>query len=135
MEIYKKAVILKLRIQTQRGPLAPEQLYDLKMTELAKLCREQLEVVKKSKGTGEEDLAFLDNTAVDEKENIEVLKFDILKDIYLEKKHQRDQAAEDTQKKLELSKLDEVIAKKQNEELENMSLEELMKKREELMKK
>ena len=134
MEIYKKAAILKLRIQTSRGPLAPEQLFDLKMSELAKLCKDQLEVVKKSRGTGEEDLAFLENT-VDEKENLEVLKFDILKDIYLEKKHQKDQAAEDNQKKLELSKLDELIAKKQDAELESMSLEDLMKKREELLKK
>jgi hypothetical protein len=55
--------------------------------------------------------------------------------VYLEKKHQKDQAAEDVQKKIELEKLDEIIAKKQNAELENMSVEELMKKREELLKK
>ena len=134
MDIYKKAAILKLRFQTSRGPLSVEQILDFKMSDLAKLCKEQLEVVKKSKGSGEEDLAFLENTS-DEKENIEVLKFDILKDIYLEKKHQKDQAAEDNQKKLELSKLDELIAKKQDAELESMSLEDLMKKREELMKK
>ena len=73
--------------------------------------------------------------AEDGKENLEVLRFDILKDVYLEKKHQKDQAAEDVQKKIELEKLDEIIAKKQNAELENMSVEELMKKREELLKK
>lgn len=134
MDLYKKAAFLKLRFQTSRGLLSTEQLADLRMSELARLCKEQLEVVKKSKGAGEEDLAFLEST-VDEKENLEVLRFDILKDIYLEKKHQKDQAAEDTQKKLELSKLDEIIAKKQNAELENMSVEELLKKREELMKK
>lgn len=134
MDIYKRAAILKLRINTSRGPLAVEQLYDLKMTELAKLCKEQLEVVKKSKGTDDEELAFLEG-AEDGKENLEVLKFDILKDVYLEKKHQKDQAAEDVQKKIDLEKLDEIIAKKQNAELESMSVEELMKKREELLKK
>ncbi len=134
MDMYKKAAFLKLRFQTTRGLLSVEQLADLKMTELAKLCKEQLEVVKKSKGTGDEDLAFLESTT-GEKENLEVLRFDILKDIYLEKKNQKDQAAEDTQKKLELSKLDELIAKKQDAELESLSVEELMKKREELLKK
>jgi len=134
MDIYKKAAFLKLRFQTNRGPLSVEQLPDLKMTELAKLCKEQLEVVKKSKGTDDAELAFLEG-AEDGKENLEILKFDILKDIYLEKKHQKDQAAEDVQKKIELEKLDEIIAKKQNAELESMSVEELMKKREELLKK
>lgn len=134
MDIYKKAAFLKLRFQTNRGQLSVEQLPDLKMTELAKLCKEQLEVVKKSKGSDDTELAFLEG--IDEgKENIEVLRFEILKDVYLEKKHQKDQAAEDVQKKIELEKLDEIIAKKQNAELENMSVEELMKKREELLKK
>lgn len=134
MDIYKKAAFLKLRFQTNRGQLSVEQLPDLKMTELAKLCKEQLEVVKKLKGTDDAELAFLEG-AEDGKENLEILRFDILKDVYLEKKHQKDQAAEDVQKKIELEKLDEIIAKKQNAELENMSVEELMKKREELLKK
>ena len=134
MENFKKAAILKLRFQTQHGVLSPEMLFDLKMPELARLCKEQLEVVKKSKGTDDAELAFLEG-AEDGKENLEILKFDILKDVYLEKKHQKDQAAEDVQKKIELEKLDEIIAKKQNAELESMSVEELMKKRAELLKK
>jgi hypothetical protein len=133
--MYKKAAFLKLRFQTSRGLLSTEQLPDLKMSELAKLCKEQLEVVKKSRGSDDEELAFLDNNVSSDKDNIEALRFDILKDVYLEKKRQKDQAAEDVQKKIELEKLDEIIAKKQNAELESMSVEELMKKREELLKK
>lgn len=134
MEIYKKAAILKLRIQTQHGPLAPEQLFDLKMTELAKLIKAQNEVIKKSRSLEDSELDFLEGTS-DGKDNLELLKFDILKDVYLEKKHQSEQDAEDTQKRLELSKIDELIAKKQDAELESMSLEDLMKKREELTRK
>ena len=133
MEIYKQAAVLKLRIQTARGPLAPEQLFDIKMTELTKLCKEQLEVVKKSKGSDDEELSFLEGTG-DGKDNIEVLKFEILKDVYLTKKHQKEQDAEDVKKKEKLTQIDELIAKKQNEALEGKSVEELMKMREELMK-
>ena len=134
MDIYKEAAKLKIRIQTSRGPLSPEQLFDLKMTELAKLCKEQLEVVKKSKGSDDAELAFLEGTG-DGKENIEVLRFEILKDVYLEKKHQKDQEASDIKNKQEIDKLTELIAKKQDAELESLSLEELMKRRDELMKK
>ena len=106
--MYKKAAFLKLRFQTSRGLLSTEQLPDLKMSELAKLCKEQLEVVKKSRGSDDEELAFLDNNVSSDKDNIEALRFDILKDVYLEKKRQKDQAAEDVQKKIELEKLDEI---------------------------
>ena len=134
MDIYKRAAFLKLRFQTSRGPLMVEHLPDLKMTELAKLCKEQLEVVKKSKGSDDAELAFLEG--IDEgKENIEVLRFEILKDVYLEKQRQKNQEASDVKNKQEIEKLNELIAKKQNEELESLSVEELMKKRDELMKK
>ena len=133
MDIYKKAAFLKLRFQTSRGPLTVEHLPDLKMTELAKLCKEQLEVVKKSKGSDDEELAFLQGTD-DGKENLEVLRFEILKDVYLEKQHQKTQEASDVKRKQEIEKLNEYIAKKQDAELESMSLEDLMKKRDALMK-
>lgn len=131
--MYKKAAILKLRFQTPRGLLSVEQLFDLKMTELTKLCKEQLEVVKKSKGSDDEELSFLEGTG-DGKDNIEILKFEILKDVYLTKKHQKEQDAEDVKKKEQLAQIDELIAEKQNEALKGKSVEELMKMREELMK-
>ena len=109
-------------------------LFDLKMPELARLCKAQAEVVKKSKISEDAELAFLENTG-EEKENIEVLKFEILKEIYIDKRNKKEQDASDVIKKQEIEKLDEIIAKKQNAELENMSVEELLKKREELMKK
>lgn len=134
MDIYKEAAKLKIRIQTSRGPLSPEQLFDLKMSELAKLCKAQNEVVKKSRGDGDEELSFLDgpDTKVSD---VEVLKFELLKDVYLDKKHQKEQDAEDVKNKLEIAKLDELIAQKQDEELKGLSVEELMKRREALLKK
>lgn len=133
MDIYKKAAILKLRIQTTRGPLAPEQLFDLKMTELSMLCKKQHEVVKKSKGSDDEELSFLEGTN-DGKDNIESLKFEILKDIYLEKELQKKQDAEDVVRKEKINQLSELIAEKENEALKGKSLEELKKMREDLMK-
>ena len=92
MDMYKKAAELKLRFQSSRGQLSVEQLFDLKMVDLAKMIKEQNEIVKKTKGDADAELEFLEGTG-DGKENIEVLKFDILKDIYLDKKHKRDQDA------------------------------------------
>ena len=132
--MYKKAAELKLRFQSSRGQLSVEQLFDLKMVDLAKMIKEQNEIVKKTKGDADAELEFLEGTS-DGKENIEVLKFDILKDIYLDKKHKRDQDAEDILKREEIKKLEELIAKKQDAALEQMSVEELMKKRDELLKK
>ena len=133
MEIYKRAAILKLRFQTQHGPLSTEQLFDLKMTELAKLIKAQNEVIKKSRTSEDAELDFLESSS-DGKENIEILRFDILKDIYLEKKHQKEQDAEDVKKKQELERIDELIAKKQDEELENKSIDELLEMRKNLLK-
>lgn len=133
MEIYKRAAILKLRFQTQHGPLSTEQLFDLKMTELAKLIKAQNEVVKKSRTSEDAELDFLESSS-DGKENIEILRFDILKDVYLEKKHQKEQDAEDVKKKQELERIDELIAKKQDEELENKSIDELLEMRKNLLK-
>lgn len=134
MDIYKEAAKQKVRIQTSRGALAPEQLFDLKMPELAKLCKAQNEIVKKSRGDGDEELSFLDG--VDNRiSDIEVLKFELLKDVYLDKKHQKEQDAEDVKNKMELAKLDELIAQKQDAELKELPLEELLKRREALLKK
>ena len=134
MDIYKEAAKLKIRIQTSRGPLSPEQLFDLKMTELAKLCKAQNEIVKNSRGDGNEELSFLDgpDTRVSD---TEVLKFELLKDVYLDKKHQKEQDAEDIKTKAELARLDELIAQKQDEELKGLSVEELLKRRDALLKK
>ena len=134
MDMYKKAAELKLRFQSSRGQLSVEQLFDFKMVDLARMIKEQNEIVKKTKGDADAELEFLEGTS-DGKENVEALKFDILKDIYLDKKHKRDQDAEDVLKREEIKKLEELIAKKQNAALEEMSVEELMKKRDELLKK
>ncbi len=134
MSIYKQAAKLKIRFITSRGPLTIEQLMDLSMTELEKLVRAQHKVIKeKAKIDSEEDLDFLE---VDKtpKEDIDQLKFNILKDIYLDKKAEKSERAADLEKKERKARLAELIAKKKNEADEGKTLEELEKELAELNK-
>ena len=134
MSIYKKAAKLKIRFTTSRGPLGIEQLMDLSMTELERLVRAQHKVLKEAaKLDSSEDLDFLE---IDKKpkENIDQLRFEILKDIYLDKKNEKDERAADLEKKERRNRLAELIAKKKNEADEGKSLEELEKELAELDK-
>jgi len=96
--MYKKAARLKLRFDTPKGALSVEQLFDLTMTELSSLIKKTNAIVKKEKSAAEDDdLAFLEGK--DNVESLNSLRFGILKDIYLTKKQERDDAAIDLDKK------------------------------------
>jgi len=128
--MYKKAARLKLRFDTPKGALSVEQLFDLTMTELSSLIKKTNAIVKKEKSAAEDDdLAFLEGK--DNVESLNSLRFGILKDIYLTKKQERDDAAIDLDKKQKRQRIAEIIQKKENEALENLSIEELKKKLEE----
>lgn len=118
--MYKKASKLGLRIQTTVGLLSVEQLWGLTRAQLANAVKAAKKELKK---TDDDELSFLDdNKSVD---TIAQLKFDILKDIYLtqetEAKEIRDAAAIKTHN----SKIDALIAEKQDTKLRDMSIEEL----------
>lgn len=123
--MYKKALRLKLRFNTSRGPLSAEQLFDLSMTELAGEIKRVNAELKKETAT-DDDLAFLEGK--DEVKSLNSLRFDILKDVYLTKKQERDDAVSEADKKAYRQKLAEIIDKKRNAALEELSIEELEKK-------
>jgi len=87
MSNYKKASQLGLRFQTNRGPLSVEQLWSLNLTDLSNSIKSVKKVLKKT--DGDEELAFLEDSVVEvDIEN--QLRFDILKDVYLTIKSEKE---------------------------------------------
>lgn len=120
--MYKQAAQLKLRFETPKGVLSAENLFDLSMTDLSTTIKKVNAQLKKEQTTDNE-LAFLEGTDIVESQNS--LRFKILKDVYMTKKDARDAAALDYEKKQKKQRIAEIIAKKKEEALENMSIEEL----------
>ena len=126
MSIFKKATRMKLRIQTSRGPLAVEQLWDLKLSDLSTIAKNLYEEKKKF-GTNSEELAFLEGPVEGKNKDAEIaeLSFDIVKDIYTTKMNESKEAVVELEKKKEKNRLLELIQKKKDEALEGKSIEEL----------
>ena len=122
--MYKKASQLKLRFTTTRGLLSTEQLWDLTPAILKAAIETQYDAVKGSTS----GLDFLGETPVD---SVEQLKFDILKDVYLTKKAAAEEAKIAAEKRAKRKQIMEIIARKQDEELNGKSIEELNKMLEE----
>lgn len=123
--MYKIASRKKLRIQTNRGMLSVEQLWDLSKEEIGELAKSIRKRINNQKGvTGDSELDFLKPTAQKE-ESIDELTFRILKDIYQTKQAEEDKAHRAAEKRLKNRRILELIAKKQDEALESKTVEEL----------
>ena len=121
--MYKTASKLKLRFNTTKGLLNSEQLWDLNSVELSNAIKAVKKILKKN---DDDDLSFLEESKTVDVEN--QLKFDILKDVYLTKKKESDDARDAHLKKEHNQKIIEIIAKKQYNDLENnTSIDELYK--------
>lgn len=120
--MYKKASKLKLRFATQKGNLTVEQLWDLSMEDLKVEVKNQYEVIKEASIDDDPDLSFLGDGKVDSKET---LKFEILKDIFTTKKQEIENSAAEAEKRMKNKRIMEIIAKKQDEDLQGKSIEEL----------
>ena len=118
MNIFEKATRIRLRFETSRGNLNVEDLWKLPLTELDKLA---IALNKQLKEASEESFikTKTNNTVLLE------LRFDIVKhiiDTLLAENEEKKKAAD---KKAKRDQLLELIAKKENQELEGKSLEEL----------
>lgn len=116
--MYKKASKLGLRINTSRGPLSVEQLWTLSISDLDTLAvsLEETSSVKKS---------FLARKS--DADTITKLKFDIVLDILTTKLEEAATAADAKAVKEHNKRILELMAKKKDESLEAMSLEDLEK--------
>ena len=123
--MYKQATRINLQFETEKGILNVQQLWTLGTTTLSKAIKA---VNKKLKEQDKDDdeLSFLGNTA-SSKNKEDVLRFEILKDIYLTKKQESEEATLALSKKENNQKILELIARKKDTALEQMSVEDLEK--------
>jgi len=118
--MYKKGLQLKLRFLTNVGLVSMEQLFDLSQAQLAGAIKSVKKILKK---TDDDELSFLEDTKVVDVEN--QLRFDILKDVYLTKKKEAEEARTTAENKAHNQKILALIAEKQDEGLKGKSIEEL----------
>lgn len=114
---------MKLRVSTRKGMLSVEQLWDLSMTALAEEIK-QLSAQKKANLAATSDVDFLEENAKTE-DTPEEMAFEILKVIYLTKKAEANEAKERANAREFNTKIAEIIERKKNAKLEDMSIEEL----------
>lgn len=118
--IFEKALREKLRFNIHNGVCATEDLWTLKLTTLNDIAKQLYKTLNDDK-----DISFISEST---KENeIIQLQFDIVKHI-IDTKLEEAKAEKDRQENYQTKqKLLEIIAKKKDEKLQDMSIEELEK--------
>ena len=119
--LFEKASRLKLRFSSTKGLLTVEDLWDRTLQDLNTLAKSLNNALA---STREED--FLEEES---KEDVKIrLSFDVVLHILKTKKDESEKRKKDLDKKAEKEKILNVLAKKQEASLENMSEEALKKK-------
>lgn len=118
MDILEKAIRLKLRFNF-KGMLTVEDLWDLKLNELDMIYKE-LNQQKKL----QESESLLTNNLINDIVNLQI---EIIK--YVVEQKQAEQLAEQTkiEKQQQKQKILEILSRKQDEDLQNKSTEDLLK--------
>lgn len=121
MNIYKEASRTQLRVSTSQGLLSVEQLWDLNLNKLSTIIKSVKKLIKTD---NDDDLSFLDETkTIDRKME---LTFEVLKDIYTTKKFELDAERKSVSDKEHNEAILKLIKSKQDQELSNKSVDELM---------
>ncbi len=118
MENFKQASKEKLRIQTNKGLLSTEQLWDLNTDDLDTLAVSLDEEVEKA---GKK--SFLAKKSV--KDKTAKLKFDVVLEILNTKLEEEAKFAQDAENKRHNKEIDTLIAEKQGESLKKKSVKQL----------
>ena len=118
MDILEKAIRLKLRFNF-KGMLTVEDLWDLRLNELDTIYKE-LNQQKKL----QESESLLTNNLINDIVNLQI---EIIK--YVVEQKQAEQLAEQTkiEKQQQKQKILEILSRKQDEDLQNKSTEDLLK--------
>lgn len=125
MSMFEKASRMKLRFKSDVGTLSVEDLWDLALAQLNKLAKS---LNKELKSIEEEDFLQVKS----KEDTIAKLRFDLVLYILNVKKGEADERKNARAKKAEKDRLLEILAKKKDYALENLTEEELLKKLEEL---
>jgi hypothetical protein len=123
--MFEKAVRLKLRFSSPQGQLSAEDLWDIPLTTQrpgnASLNNIAKGISRELKNEGEEDFVNPKSGA----DEILALKLDIVKHVIQVRQAENDAKQLATAKREQKAKLLELIAKKQDSELEGKTLAEL----------
>lgn len=121
MSNFKLASQTQLRFNTEKGLLSTEQLWSLNLTQLANLIKSIKKVLKAT--DNDDELSFLTESTTTDTTN--QLRFNIVKEIYLDKKKENDTARDEKNIKEHNQKILSLIAQKREADLANKSVEEL----------
>lgn len=116
---FKSASRMKLRFQTSKGVLSTEQLWDLNLNDLDKLAVDLDESCKTT------NKSFLNKKSVEDEKS--KMMFDIVLDILTTKKDELEALKKVQENKLHDQKIMQLIQAKKDEQLTNLSVEELEK--------
>ena len=119
--LFQKASRLKLRFQTTKGSLSSEDLWDLSKGQLTMLIKSLKEKIKVE---DVEDLAFLEEGSKQVNE-VDQLRFDIAKTIYIVKRDEDKEALSEADKKAHNEEILALISQMEKEELKSKSVDEL----------
>jgi hypothetical protein len=120
-ELYKRAAINKLRF-TFRGSISTEDLFSLDLKNLNKIAQSVHAELSK-----EENVSFLEEET-NPADTTNRLRLEILKDVIKTKEANAKKATQAAATRSHNEKIRSLIAEKKDEELKNLSLEELEKK-------
>jgi len=123
--MFEKAVRMKLRFGSPQGALSAEDLWDLPLTSTranqANLNNVAKEINAQLKAAGEEDFVNPKPST----ENILQLKLEIVKHVIKVRQDENEEVRAATAKREQKARILEIIAQKQDKELEGKSLDEL----------
>ena len=126
MNIFENATKQKLRFNTDKGLLTVEQLWDLSLTNLDSVARG---VNSELKSLTEESFVEI---KPDVRKTILELQLELLKHIIAVKLEEKDKAAKTKERAEKRKLLLDALASKENEELNSMSKEDILKQLENL---
>lgn len=126
MNLFEKSTREKYRFESEKGIVSVEQLWDMKLTDLDKVARK---VNSELKSVTEESFV---NISPDSRKPVLENKLDILKhiiEVKMKEVSDQKQAAEKAEKRRVLL---DALSSKENEEINNMSKEDILKELEAL---
>lgn len=126
--MYKKALKMKLRVNCSIGVLTVEQMFDLSLNQLAVLNKE---LYFKLKSDSEDELDYLDES-VSVKDEALSLAYEIAKDIFIDKKNDRERERDLASVKQKRQYLLSLRKEKEMEEDKKLSIEDIDKELKEL---
>lgn len=130
VNLFEQASRRKLRFQTAVGILTTEDLWDLPLSAKNKVDLDGVARALHNRLKEHEDVSFVKSSTKPDGDL--QLAFEVVKHVIDVRVTERDAAVQAAEKAAKKSKLLEVIARKQDMELENASVEELQKMVQEL---